>query len=133
MFRRVKKLEKIGDRIKQLRIKQGMTQKRLADIVGVREATLSRYENDKRIQNWEILIMLADVFDTSVDYLLGRTDYSYSLKKSVDNSNLQDEKLQLYQMYRHMNKEEKEILIERAITLYEIKRMREQNSEPERI
>ena len=42
--------------------------------MGTTKATLSRYENSKRIPNIEFVEELAKIFDVSVDYLLGRTD-----------------------------------------------------------
>ena len=64
----------LGKRIKYLRETQGITQKQLAEAIGIQEATLSRYENDKRDNQWQILGKLAEKLNTSSDYLLGLTD-----------------------------------------------------------
>lgn len=59
-----------GQKILMLREKQDITQKELADLVGITEATVSRYENDQRKPRGEILIKLAKVLNISTDYLL---------------------------------------------------------------
>ncbi|MDR2354607.1 MAG: helix-turn-helix domain-containing protein, partial [Clostridiales Family XIII bacterium] len=61
----------IGKRIRALRKRKGLSQKTLAERIGIQESTLSRYENDKRTYQWDGLMRLADALDTSVDYLLG--------------------------------------------------------------
>ncbi|MDR1135232.1 MAG: helix-turn-helix domain-containing protein [Clostridiales Family XIII bacterium] len=112
-------MQRIGDRIKELRTYRGMTQKELAESVGVKEATLSRYENDQRIQSWEILSQIADVFDTSVDYLLCRTAEPAPFRSIMLNESIETRKIKFYQYYRQLNKYEREILVERALTLAE--------------
>ncbi|MDI3478547.1 MAG: hypothetical protein PWQ59_2072 [Thermoanaerobacterium sp.] len=64
-------METIGQRIKHLREKKELTQKQLADLVGITEASLSRYENDLREPKAEILSRIAKALDTTTDFLLG--------------------------------------------------------------
>lgn len=61
-------------RIRELRKERKMTMKQLGEIIGVAESTISLYETGKRQPDNDILQRLADFFDTSTDYLLGRTD-----------------------------------------------------------
>lgn len=63
-------MESMGDRIKRLREKKGMTQKELAAAVNITEASLSRYENNLRDPRPEILARLARALDTTTDYLI---------------------------------------------------------------
>ncbi|MDR0425226.1 MAG: helix-turn-helix domain-containing protein [Clostridiales Family XIII bacterium] len=112
-------MKKIGGRIRELRMQQGMSQKNLADAIGVREPTLSRYETGKRVQSWEILCSLADAFNTTIDYLLARTDASPPLSETFT-EDVDDMKLQLYRYYICLNRYEREILRERAQTLSEL-------------
>lgn len=61
-------------RLKELRKKKGITQLKLAMDLGLNQNTVSRYETGEREADYKTLIMLADYFDVSVDYLLERTD-----------------------------------------------------------
>ncbi len=63
-------------RIKELRKKEKITAKQLGEAIGVAESTMSLYENGKREPDHDTLIKLADIFNVSVDYLLGRSDFT---------------------------------------------------------
>ena len=59
-------------RIKELRDREGMTQKDVAEMIGVSQSTYSTYENGINYLNAERLEKLANIYGVSVDYLLGR-------------------------------------------------------------
>ena len=61
-------------RLKELRKSRKMTQQRLAIELNMNQNTLSRYETGERQADYQTLILLADYFGVSVDYLLERTD-----------------------------------------------------------
>ena len=63
-----------AERIRELRHKQGMTQQALGKIIDVRQDTISIYETGKHYPEVRNLMILADYFGVSTDYLLGRTD-----------------------------------------------------------
>lgn len=63
-------------RIKELRKAANMTQKELADEIGVTQATLSGWESEKYYIDYISMMKLADIFEVSVDYLLGRNSIS---------------------------------------------------------
>jgi len=65
---------KFAERLEALRIKKSITQKVIAEYLGIPERAYQLYEYDKREPNQDDLIKLADYFDVSVDYLLGRSD-----------------------------------------------------------
>ncbi len=75
-----------GDKLKQLRLQAGLTQKQLAEQIGVTKSVVSFYELRERTPSPEILIKLAAVFHTSADYLLG-----IEKGDSLDVSGLNDE------------------------------------------
>lgn len=60
--------------LKDIREDNDIRQKTLADYLGVSQNTYSQYENGIIAISPEMLIKLADYFDVSVDYLLGRTN-----------------------------------------------------------
>ncbi|NNG67209.1 helix-turn-helix domain-containing protein [Caldanaerobacter subterraneus] len=64
----------LGERIKELRKKKGVTQKELALYLGVSDRAVGYYESGQRTPPPDILQKIADFFHVSVDYLLGRTD-----------------------------------------------------------
>ena len=61
-------------RPKELREKRGMSQVRLAIELDLNQNTISRYESGAREADYRTLIAIADYFEVSLDYLLGRTD-----------------------------------------------------------
>ena len=65
----------IGYRIKLLREKAKLSQAKLATALGdVKQPVLARYELGSIMPSYLVLIKIADYFDVSADYLLGRTD-----------------------------------------------------------
>lgn len=65
--------EEIGRKIVELRSDKGLTQERLAEIIGVSREMLAYYEGGKRKIKIDILVKTAEYFNVSADYLLGRT------------------------------------------------------------
>ena len=61
-------------RLKELREENKYTQKYIADILNIRQNTYSQYENEKREIPIRALIVLAKLYDVSVDYILELTD-----------------------------------------------------------
>ncbi len=62
------------NRIKQLREELGLTQQELADKIGGAKSTIAMYENESRKPSMEVLLSLSEIFNCSIDYLLGKTD-----------------------------------------------------------
>lgn len=61
-------------RLKQLRKSKGITLEQLGEYVGATKATIGNFENGNKKPSLDLLIKLADYFDVSIDYLVGRTD-----------------------------------------------------------
>lgn len=61
-------------RLKELRKARGISQLKLATDLNTNQNTISRYETGEREPGIHELIAIADYFNISVDYLLGRTD-----------------------------------------------------------
>ncbi len=72
--------------LKELRQKKKITQIRLSIAAEVSQETISAYESGKALPSADTLIKLADFLDTSVDYLLDRTDNSTPLNLKKTNS-----------------------------------------------
>ncbi len=63
-------------RIKKLRKEKGISQLKMALDLNTSQNTISRYETGEREPGINELIKIADYFDVSIDYLVGRTDNS---------------------------------------------------------
>lgn len=61
-------------RLTELRKKKGLTQKNLADFLGIAPVSWQRFEYGTSKPKLENIIALSDYFDVSIDYLVGRTD-----------------------------------------------------------
>lgn len=89
---------KQGNRIAELRDQHGWTQEELAHSIGITRAALSHYEKNRRKPDYEILTKLADKFNVSIDYLIGRTKQPHiildqEVREFVDQLELSDEDL----------------------------------------
>ncbi|WP_125607957.1 helix-turn-helix domain-containing protein [Lapidilactobacillus bayanensis] len=65
-------METTGSRIAYLRGRRSMSQQQLAETMSVSQSTVGMWESNKRNINNEDLVKLADLFDVTTDYLLGR-------------------------------------------------------------
>ena len=65
-----------GDRLKELRKSKKLTQVQVSKMIDVQQGTYSRWENGTLEPNLEAVVKLAKLFDTTTDYLLGKTIYS---------------------------------------------------------
>lgn len=64
-----------GKRLKELRKNAKMTQQELGDQINVTKVSICCYENGVRIPSLETLIDLANLFNVSLDYLIGQDNY----------------------------------------------------------
>lgn len=63
-----------AERLKKLRKERNLRQSDVAKLLGIGVRTYQYYEGDDHRPDYEMLIALADFFDVSTDYLLGRSD-----------------------------------------------------------
>lgn len=83
-----------GETLKELRQKAGLTQKQLADKMGITASVVSYYELSERNPSPETLIKLAAIFHVSTDYLLG---IEKEPDESLDIKGLNSEQIDLLQ------------------------------------
>lgn len=72
----------IGERLSELRKERGITQQQLADRLSVSKYTISSYENEKTSPDDRNKVLLAEIFDVSLDYLLGLIDETVSYNRN---------------------------------------------------
>lgn len=66
----------LGKRLKQARVKRGLTQTQAGDAVGISYGTLSGYERDYRNPDHETLLKLSELYQVSVSWLLGAEEFN---------------------------------------------------------
>lgn len=80
----------MGNRLKSLRVEKKLTQKQVADRIGLAVSAISSYESDSRYPSYDVLVRLAHIFHVSTDYLLGMTN-----KRSIDVTGLTDSEIEV--------------------------------------
>ena len=63
-----------GQRVRNLRLASGLTQQQLGEAVGITKQGVQAIEIGRRDTTLPRIVSLADFFDVSIDYLVGRTD-----------------------------------------------------------
>lgn len=91
--------EIFGKRLHELRQEESsLTMKELSKLIGVTENALDTYEKGERVPDTEVLSKLADIFNTTVDYLIGRSDIKNPEQMTNEGISNEDyEKLTAYQ------------------------------------
>lgn len=80
----------IGYRMKKLRERRGWTQKYVAEKVGKRQSTYAGWENEARTPPTEVMPLIAEKLETTLDYLYGLTDDPSGTVNEHDVRNLQE-------------------------------------------
>lgn len=93
--------------LKNLRTRNKMTQKQLADTLGVSESRIGMYERCQREPDFEMLEAIADYFNVDMDYLTGRSDVErqYTFTPPAPQMVLSSDEKDLVGCYRSMNPE----------------------------
>ena len=90
--------------LRQLRMSKGVSQQTLADFLNVSQQSINKYERHKIEPDIATLVLLADYFGTTVDYLVGHTPYV----DEVEGLELTKEEWRLLRDYRRLSRPEKE-------------------------
>ncbi len=78
----------LGERLKALRTSKKMSQKELAEKIGIAKSVISFYESNDRCPSYDVLIEIARTFNVTTDYLLG-----FDKNKLIDVSDLSDNEI----------------------------------------
>lgn len=97
----------MNNRIRALRTEKNITQLRLSMELEVAQETISAYEKGKHAPSLKSLLKLADLFDVSIDYLVGRFD----VRKMERRDSLPDEEALLLSRFRSLDKIDKARLL----------------------
>lgn len=96
-----------AQRLKQLRIEKNLLQKDLAHMLDISTSAYGFYEQGKRQPDLDTLCKLANFFDVTIDYLLGRSAI-YSAPTEI--ADISDDETQLLVRYRKMHEKQKDTL-----------------------
>ena len=66
---------KFAERFKSIRLELKLSQYQIADILGVSQSRVAKWESGQLEPNLTMLLKISVELDTTIDYLLGRTDY----------------------------------------------------------
>lgn len=91
----------VGSRLKELRLKNNMTQKQLGDMLNVTKVSVCCYENNVRTPSLETLDDLCNVFGVNSDYFLGK-DIPIVMEESSEYSiYISKEELEIIKQLKH--------------------------------
>ncbi len=93
--------------LKHLRQTEGISQKQLAESIGVSQQSINKYENHKIEPDIDTMIALAEYFQTSVDYLVGHTEVRRKIEETAT-CELNAEELFLVESYRSLSRKRKD-------------------------
>lgn len=74
----------VSERLKYLRSINKKTQKKFAEFLGIPQPSMSAYENGKNNPTIDVLIDIVDKCNVSLDWLAGRSDYTFGLSSMRD-------------------------------------------------
>lgn len=99
------------NRLRELRIERELLQSDIAKLINKSERTVGFYETGERDMNTETLAILANFFNVSIDYLLGKStirnpeDYKYAYNRPKEAEGLSDEEVNdALRFYKEMKK-----------------------------
>lgn len=67
--------ELFSKRLKTLRMQEGLSQRDLAVIIGIKQSSYEQYESKRALPQYDKLIKIAKYFDVTLEYLLGAAEY----------------------------------------------------------
>lgn len=100
------------NRIREVRKSRGLTMKQLGKEIGVTESAISQYETDKRQPDSVTLLKLSNLFDVSVDYLLGAATDKKEQAPAIDESLSDAVSMELLNMIRDASEEERRDMLD---------------------
>ncbi len=89
--------------LKKLRTEKGVSQQQLASVIGISQQSINKYENHNIEPDIFTLCALADYFDTSIDYLVGRAETN----EPILSSRLEPEEIGLINGFKKLEDKEK--------------------------
>jgi len=93
--------------LRLLRENHGISQQKLADAIGLSQQSINKYENHKIEPDIATLMLIADFFHTSVDFLIGH-DEAYVEAEGIPVYRMNADEIRLIEQYRQLSLKEKD-------------------------
>ena len=95
--------------LKILRNERGLSQQRLADALGISQQSVNKYENQNVQPDIDILMRMADYFETSIDYIVGYTDIRRKIEHT-ESHHLNADEVKVLARYRALDGDERKCI-----------------------
>lgn len=92
----------ISTQLRELRAEKALTQGQLAAVLGITQDSISLWEKGKRVPDTQYIIKLADFFEVSADYLLGRSDDLGAVNVHNSAPSLSDDEAEMLRLFREL-------------------------------
>lgn len=96
--------------LRKLRLENGISQQQLGEILLVSQQSINKYENHNVEPDVQGLIKIANYFNVSIDYLLGRTEIK-EMVEHIEPSEFSQEEIKLISKFRSLNEEQKKTVM----------------------
>ena len=110
-----KRYTPFGNRLRQLRSANGLTQERIAALLNVERSTYAKYETGSSMPHQDTLLRLAELFRVSVDYLLGNTANTEGDRNELRDDGtlpgLDPEETAVLTVFRKLTDEQRDVLL----------------------
>lgn len=106
----------VGEKIRELRLENALLQKDLAKKIHIAPNTLSQFESGRANPSYEVLAALADFFEVSTDYLLGRADDfgNITIRTEKTSAELSPDGKELLEIFNSLEREHRVQILEYA-------------------
>lgn len=95
--------------LKALRVQKGLSQQKLADILNISQQSVHKYEHNLSEPDIQVLKEMSELFNTSIDYIVGNTDCPYKTD-FVEETELTPQELEHLRLYRNLPSYRKKLI-----------------------
>lgn len=106
------------DNLKKLREEKGLSQQKLAEKINTNQQNIHNYEHGSYQPDIQTLKLLANYFETSIDYLVGNTDIRRKIE-ATQPFDLNDEETILVEKYRRLSRNARSSIVNTIDTFLE--------------
>ncbi|HDU1203620.1 helix-turn-helix domain-containing protein [Listeria monocytogenes] len=95
-------------KLSELRNKKGISQYKLAEELGFSRGQIANYEQGSREPDYDTLLKIANYFNVSTDYLLGKDDNSDLLAAHIDDDVTEEEMIEIKKFIKYLKSQRDE-------------------------